>query len=259
MSPRSPITLPWLDPDHPEAPFPPAETALDEPNGLLAAGGDLSVPRLLNAYRSGIFPWFEAGQPILWWSPDPRAVMEPGAFRIRRSLRKTLRNAGYTVTFDRAFERVIAGCAGPRARSAGTWITQSMQEAYTALHRVGHAHSVEVWDGPRLIGGLYGVAAGRLFCGESMFSLERDASKVALAWLCRHMVAWDWPLIDTQMATEHLVNLGAVELPRDTFLRYIRPLVHDPGAPPPGPWTLDPALHPLDANWLARPATPARP
>ena len=251
MSTGPRITLPWLAPDDPEAPFPDPATALPDPDGLLAAGGDLSVPRLLNAYRSGIFPWFESGQPILWWSPDPRAVLEPAHVRIHRSLKKTLRNAGYTVSFDRAFEQVIAGCAAPREDAAGTWITTTMQQAYIALHRVGHAHSVEVWDGPRLIGGLYGVAVGRLFCGESMFSRERDASKVALAWLCRHLVAWGWPLIDVQMATRHLLGLGAATIPRHEFLARIATLVDDPAAPEPGPWQLDPALHPLDPGWQA--------
>ncbi len=247
------ITLPWLDPAYPEAPFPDPANALPEPNGLLAAGGDLSVPRLLHAYRYGIFPWFEAGQPILWWSPDPRAVLDPLQFRMHRSLKKAIRNRGYVVTFDRAFEKVIAGCAAPRDDSGGTWITHSMQLAYSTLHRVGHAHSVEVWDGPRLIGGLYGVAAGRLFCGESMFSLERDASKIALAWLCRHLAAWGWPLIDVQMPTRHLLDLGAVTLPRREFLHRIRELT-DPGhASGPGAWRVEPALSALDANWRAHP------
>ncbi|WP_018993795.1 leucyl/phenylalanyl-tRNA--protein transferase [Thioalkalivibrio sp. ALgr1] len=245
------ITLPWLDPEHPEAPFPDPGHALRDPNGLLAAGGDLSVPRLLNAYRSGVFPWFEAGQPILWWSPDPRAVLEPAHFRLHRSLKKAIRNRGYTVSFDRAFEAVIEACAGPREYAAGTWITGSMQQAYIAMHRTGHAHSVEVWDGPRLIGGLYGVAVGRLFCGESMFSRERDASKIALAWLCRHLVAWGWPLVDVQMETEHLRHLGAITLPRREFIARIREIAHAPEAP--GPWRVDPALSPLDPDWNTAP------
>lgn len=249
MSPGPQITLPWLDPEHPEAPFPHPTTALPDPNGLLAAGGDLSVPRLVNAYRHGIFPWFEAGQPILWWSPDPRAVLEPDHFQLRRSLKKSIRNRGYRVTFDQAFEQVMDGCAAPRADSDGTWITRGMQQAYIALHRVGHAHSVEIWDGPRLIGGLYGVASGRLFCGESMFSRERDASKIALAWLCRHLVAWDWPLIDVQMPTRHLLGLGARTIPRAEFLARIAPLVNDPAAPEPATWQTDPDLSPLDPGW----------
>ncbi|WP_019626838.1 leucyl/phenylalanyl-tRNA--protein transferase [Thioalkalivibrio sp. ALJT] len=251
MSSGPQITLPWLDPEHPEAPFPDPAHALVEPNGLLAAGGDLSVPRLLNAYRSGVFPWFEAGQPILWWSPDPRAVLEPRHFRLRRSLRKTLRNRGYTVSFDRAFEAVIHACAAPRDYADGTWITTSMQQAYIALHRSGHAHSVEVWDGPRLIGGLYGVAVGRLFCGESMFSRERDASKIALAWLSRHLVAWAWPLVDVQMETEHLRSLGSITLPRREFITRIRDIAHAPAIP--GPWHTDPALSPLDPDWQTTP------
>lgn len=208
--------LPLLGAD-PEA-FPPVDTALTRPNGLLAAGGDLSTERLVAAYRRGIFPWFSPGEPILWWSPDPRLVLRPEAFRLTRSLRKRVRAAGWRITCDSAFLPVIHACATtPRPGQSGTWIVPEMVTAYTRLHRLGIAHSVEVWDGGRLVGGLYGLAIGRMYFGESMFSLVPDASKAALWALCSRLAQWGWPLIDCQQETPHLVSLGAETMPRAEF------------------------------------------
>jgi leucyl/phenylalanyl-tRNA---protein transferase len=207
----------FLRPGDPPDAFPPLEQALDDPDGLLCAGGDLSTARLLEAYRRGIFPWYSEGQPILWWSPDPRAVLIPAEFRVSRSLGKTLRNRGIETTLDRAFAEVVAHCADPELRPEGTWISPEMQSAYLELHRLGHAHSVEAWLGGRLVGGLYGVALGRVFFGESMFSLERDASKVALARLVREAVARGVELIDCQVTSLHLESLGARPIPRAEF------------------------------------------
>jgi len=207
----------FLRPGDPPDAFPPLEQALDDPDGLLCAGGDLSTARLLEAYRRGIFPSYSEGQPILWWSPDPRAVLIPAEFRVSRSLGKTLRNRGVETTLDRAFAEVVAHCADPELRPEGTWISPEMQSAYLELHRLGHAHSVEAWLGGRLVGGLYGVALGRVFFGESMFSLERDASKVALARLVREAVARGVELIDCQVTSPHLESLGARSIPRAEF------------------------------------------
>ncbi|MBV9619573.1 MAG: leucyl/phenylalanyl-tRNA--protein transferase [Gammaproteobacteria bacterium] len=210
-------SITWLSPhDAPEY-FPPAEQALEEPAGLLAAGGDLSPQRLLAAYRRGIFPWYSPGQPVLWWSPDPRAVLFPEEFRCTRSLAKTLRNAGFTASLDRDFTQVIDGCAAPRAASPGTWITSEMRAAYLRLHQLGYAHSVEVWHRAGLVGGLYGVRLGAVFFGESMFSRVRDASKVALAHLigvCRRNAM---VVIDCQLPSHHLASLGARSIPRRQF------------------------------------------
>ena len=207
--------IPWLR--HSD-PFPPLERALAEPNGLLAAGDDLTVPRLLAAYRRGIFPWFSAGDPILWWSPDPRMVLLPDELKISRSLAKTLRNGNYQVRVDTAFDDVIRACAGrPRAGQPGTWITDEMQEAYCQLHRLGHAHSVETWIEGVLAGGLYGIAIGRAFYGESMFADRRDASKIALAHLCAYLKQRGFGIIDCQMETRHLASLGARPIARRDF------------------------------------------
>lgn len=198
--------------------FPPVEDA--SPEGLLAIGGDLSMPRLLAAYRRGIFPWYNAGQPVLWWSPDPRAVLYPDRLRVSRSLRQSLRNRGYWVTFDEDFRGVVRGCASPRQYPAGTgtWITASMYDAYCELHRLGYAHSVEVWRDQRLVGGLYGVTLGRAFFGESMFSRARDASKVALVHLVRRLGKWGFSLIDCQLPSPHLESLGVEAIVRSRFL-----------------------------------------
>ncbi len=211
--------IPWLRPGDPPDAFPPVEAALTDPDGLLCVGGDLSPARLLAAYRRGIFPWFSAGQPILWWSPDPRTVLYPGEFKLSRSLARTIRNRGFVVTVDRAFASVTEHCADARLRPEGTWISPQMRAAYQRLHELGHAHSYETWDGDRLVGGLYGVALGRVFFGESMFSLERDASKVALAALVRAMIERDGGLIDCQVASAHLESLGARGIPRRQFVR----------------------------------------
>ena len=206
--------------------FPAAERALTEPNGLLAVGGDLNTDWLVTAYQHGVFPWFDDDSgPLLWWSPDPRAVLLPDQLKVSRSLAKRLRNAGFQVTLDTVFSQVIEGCAEARARAdeqpAGTWITRNMIDAYVELHQLGLAHSVEVWLEGDLVGGLYGVSLGRMFFGESMFSRARDASKVALVSLCDQLRQWDYPLIDCQVSNPHLLSLGAVELPRTEFIAKI--------------------------------------
>ena len=210
--------------------FPDTATALREPNGLLAIGGDLSPARLEQAYRRGIFPWFSTNDPILWWSPDPRTLLLPQQLRISRSLRKRLRKDQLGVTFDRDFGGVIRGCSRPGGgHGGGTWLVPAMIAAYGALHARGLAHSVEVWDQDVLVGGLYGVAIGRAFFGESMFSLAPDASKVALAHLCHALEAWQFGLIDCQMRTEHLVSLGAIEVPREEFILLLNRHCGQPG------------------------------
>ena len=210
--------IPWLRPGDPPSAFPPVETALAEPDGLLCAGGDLSPERLVEAYRRGIFPWFSAGQPILWWSPDPRTVLYPSELRVSRSLARSLRNRGYTASVDRAFGEVIDRCADPAQRPEGTWITADMRAAYLRLHELGWAHSIETWDADRLVGGLYGVALGQAFFGESMFSLGRDASKVALWGLTGLLRERDIRFLDCQVASSHLASLGARSIARREFL-----------------------------------------
>ncbi|MEW5903445.1 MAG: leucyl/phenylalanyl-tRNA--protein transferase [Pseudomonadota bacterium] len=219
---------------HHDTPFPPVARALAEPNGLLAVGGDLSPSRLLEAYRHGIFPWFSPGEPILWWSPDPRMVLVPHDFRVSHSLRKTLRRGAYELRVDSAFEQVMRACAAPREGANGTWIVEQMVAAYCALHRLGYTHSVEVWMEGELAGGLYGVALGRMFYGESMFSRRTDASKIALAHLSRQLAAWDFALIDCQMYTPHLASLGAHTMPRATFVATVAQAVAAPDRP--SPW-----------------------
>ncbi|MDA0426523.1 leucyl/phenylalanyl-tRNA--protein transferase [Stutzerimonas frequens] len=207
--------LTWLKRD--DFSFPPLETALREPNGLLAAGGDLQPERLLAAYRHGCFPWYQEGQPLLWWSPDPRTVLFPDELHVSRSLRKRMRHGDYQVTFDKAFTEVIQGCAGPRSNADGTWITTPMQDAYIRLHEMGVAHSVEVWQQGQLVGGLYGLAMGELFFGESMFSRATDASKVGFVTLVERLREWGFALIDCQMPTRHLESFGARSIPRAAF------------------------------------------
>lgn len=200
------------------ADFPPLNQALDEPNGLLAIGGDLAVDTLLSAYRRGIFPWYSPGQPILWWSPDPRAVLLPAQVYVSRSLAKRMRNGGFELCCDRDFAAVIDACAAPRKQPPqGTWITTAMRSAYLALHAAGHAHSIECRVDGQLCGGLYGVAIGRAFFGESMFSIERDASKVVMVTLCRWLCSWGYELLDCQVHSAHLASLGAHEIPRAAF------------------------------------------
>ncbi len=222
---------PFLLPSDPHAPFPPVAHALREPDGLLAVGGDLSAPRLLEAYRNGIFPWYSQGQPILWWSPDPRMVFRTDAVRLSSRLRRELRRNRWQVRADTAFDAVIAACADiPRPGQRGTWITPQMREAYSRLHRAGHAHSVEVFDGDgALAGGIYGVAIGRMFFGESMFSARSGGSKVALAALARRLRDWGWPLLDAQVENPHLHALGGEAWPRARFMETVSRLVAEPG------------------------------
>ncbi len=219
------------------APFPPVEQAMRQPNGLLAAGGDLQPERLLDAYRHGIFPWFSEGDPILWWSPDPRMVLFPAEIKISRSLRKTLQRGQYEIRTDSAFERVMRACAMPRDGQNGTWIQEEMVQAYMHLHRLGHAHSVETWMDGELVGGLYGVSIGRMFYGESMFSRKTDASKIALAHLAAQLKQWNFGMIDCQMNTPHLASMGAREIPRTEFIARLKELIHYPDIP--SPWHIE--------------------
>ncbi len=230
----------WLEPEGPPL-FPPTEYACRDPDGLLGVGGALNPSWLLAAYRRGIFPWYSDGQPILWWSPEPRAVLFPEHLKVSRSLGKSLRNRGYRVTLDTAFERVIAACAEPRRddledEESGTWIIEEMRAAYVEMHRLGHAHSVEVWLGDKLVGGLYGIAIGRTFFGESMFSRARDASKVALVRLVEWLKEHDFGLIDCQQATGHLMSLGAETLARPRFEALLDEYAERPSIP--GPWRM---------------------
>ena len=217
--------LAWLERGDP---FPPVERALKSPNGLLAAGADLSVERLLEAYRRGIFPWYSSGQPPLWWSPDPRMVLFCGELKVSRSLAKSIRNKGYGVRIDTAFAAVLEGCS---FRPEGTWLSSDMKTAYLRLHHEGHAHSFETWREGELVGGLYGVALGRMFYGESMFSRATDASKVALVSLVEELKRRSFPLIDCQVHTELLESLGGREIPRREFLRALAGLVNYPQHP----------------------------
>ena len=226
--------IPWLGAGDP---FPAVTRALREPNGLLAAGADLSVERLIEAYRQGIFPWYGDGQPLLWWSPNPRMVLFPDEFRLTRSLRKRLRRRYYEIRSDYAFAEVMSACAAPRAGQAGTWITEEMISAYTMLHRRGFAHSVETWIDGALAGGLYGVAIGRMFYGESMFARASDASKIALAHLVGQLSRWQFGMIDCQMHTRHLASFGAREIPRADFMRKLLELVNYQSEP--GKWRFD--------------------
>ena len=243
--------LPVLLSTDPDAPFPPAGRALRRPEGLLAVGGDLTPTRLLNAYRHGVFPWYSDGDPILWWCPNPRTVFATDGVHLSSKFRRQLRRSAWTVRADTAFEQVIDACARmPRPGQDGTWITDAMCAAYTQLHRLGHAHSVEVYDGEQLVGGIYGVAVGRMFFGESMVSLRSGGSKVALAALAQRLRSWGWPLLDAQVRNEHLLSLGAQLWPRTRFLATIADLVVADAAP--GPWTA--AFGELPASALAGPA-----
>ncbi|HXE79593.1 MAG TPA: leucyl/phenylalanyl-tRNA--protein transferase [Vicinamibacterales bacterium] len=227
MKGRTRLVIPWLGPDDP---FPPVHTALRDPNGLLAVGRSLSVPSLIDAYSHGIFPWFNRDEPIMWWSPDPRMVLFPRELHVSRSLARRMRRGGYAVRMDTAFEAVMRGCAAPRAHGEGTWIDDRMLGAYTQLHAAGYAHSVETWIDDELAGGLYGVAIGRAFFGESMFTRRTDASKIALVTLVRLLDSWGFGVIDCQMRTEHLASFGAREIPRSEFLEMLRDLVRQPSA-----------------------------
>jgi leucyl/phenylalanyl-tRNA--protein transferase len=226
--------IPWLAPDQP---FPPVQRALREPNGLLAAGGDLSLHRLLDAYRRGIFPWYSEGEPVLWWSPDPRMVLVPAEISISRSLRKRIRGGTFEIRADTCFTKVMRACAEPRDGQSGTWITEDIVSAYSALHAAGLAHSIEAWHEGELVGGLYGVAIGRMFYGESMFTRATDASKVSLAHLARQLARWRFGMIDCQMQTAHLESMGARTISRRDFLAALSELINYPT--PTGPWRLD--------------------
>lgn len=230
------MAIPWLGDDDP---LPPVERALRRPNGLLAAGGGLSVRRLVDAYAHGCFPWFSEGEPVLWWSPDPRMVLFPPELHVPRSLARRLRRGDFTVTADTAFGDVMAGCAEPREDEGGTWITGEMTAAYERLHAAGHAHSVEAWQDGLLVGGLYGVSLGRVFFGESMYTRVPDASKTAFVHLVRQLDRWGFGLIDCQMRTEHLARFGARDIPRAEFLARVRDLIALEA--PPSPWRLDPS------------------
>lgn len=220
-------TITWLSPGDAEDWFPDIEQALDEPAGLLAAGGALSPRRLLAAYRRGIFPWYSPNQPVLWWCPDPREVLFPGEFRISRSLNKSIKNRGFKTSIDSDFESVVSACAEPRAAALGTWITAEMAAAYCALHELGHAHSIEVRREAALVGGLYGVRLGGIFFGESMFSRERDASKVALAWLVDYASREGIAIIDCQLPSAHLRSLGSRPVPRCEFAALVAEHVNE--------------------------------
>ncbi len=220
------ISIPWLS--HNNYEFPDPSSALDDPDGLLAIGGDLSPERILAAYYRGIFPWFNPGDPILWWSPSPRTVVYPEQLHISKSLRKTLRQGIYRVTFDNCFRAVMTACAAPRAYAEGTWISEDIIAGYCALHERGFAHSVEVWCDDELVGGLYGMALGQIFFGESMFSRADNASKVGFAHLVRQLREWNFQLIDCQVANDHLFSLGAVEIPREEFQGMLVNFVHKP-------------------------------
>ncbi|MBS3964184.1 MAG: leucyl/phenylalanyl-tRNA--protein transferase [Methylomonas sp.] len=230
------MALRILDAGNPNQAFPDCEQALSEPDGLLAIGGCLSPERLINAYRSGLFPWYNPGEPILWWSPDPRLVLLPAHLVVSKSLRKTLRKRLFDLSFDRAFNEVIDACSSPRSYASETWISQEMQQAYQTLHGMGIAHSVEAWQDGKLVGGLYGVAIGRVFFGESMFHRVTDASKVAFIHAVEQLVDWGYELIDCQVSTEHLLSLGAEEMPRTHFIQRIGSLCGQ--SPKPTAWTL---------------------
>ena len=223
----------WLDADS-NSPFPPLEQALTDPNGLLAVGGDLSSARLLNAYRHGVFPWYNPGEPILWWSPDPRCVLYPAQIKISRSLRKTLNKQPFEIRFDTAFSEVMQACAQPRDKQAGTWITREMLKGYVDMHELGFGHSIECWQNNQLVGGLYGLAIGRVFFGESMFSRVTDASKVALVTLCQWLLSQGFEMIDSQVHTPHLESMGAQLIPRTEYAALINALTQ--GGPQPGKW-----------------------
>ena len=223
--------LPCLLDTAPDAPFPGPERALVEPDGLLAVGGDLSPTRFLNAYRSGIFPWFSDGEPILWWSPSQRAVFRTDGVLLSGKLRRRLRNSGWTLRADTAFMQVVAGCAAPRKEQGGTWITADMQRAYAQLHQLGIAHSIEVFAGERLVGGLFGLAFGHVFCGDSMYSAESGASSLALTGLAWRLHAWGWPLIDAQVPNAHTRHLGVEIWSRATYLAALANLREHPDQP----------------------------
>lgn len=239
---------------NPASPFPPAELALDEPDGLLAMGGDLSPTRFLTAYRSGIFPWYSEGEPILWWSPNQRAVFRSDGVHVPRRLRRTLRHSGWRVRADTAFAAVVHGCMAPRPGQDGTWITSDMQAAYLELHRLGHAHSIDVFAGDTLVGGVLGLAVGKMFCGDSMFSTHSGASTVALVALASRLQDWGWPCFDAQVPNAHTRRLGVEVWTRADYLHALATAITDPGRI--GSWTK--AFGEADAATLLRNAREPR-
>ena len=241
---RSILDLPHLGND-PGTPFPPISEALESPNGLLAWGGDLQPERLLMAYRSGIFPWYSDAQPILWWSPVPRCVIFPEKIYLSTRTRRRYNSGVYRLSADSVFAEVISACAEPRGHDSGTWITQEMVEAYIHLHQLGHAHSLEVWEGDLLVGGIYGLAMGSVFFGESMFSRRTDASKIALVALCRQLQGRGYGLLDCQVGNPHLYSMGAEELPREAFETLLGDLIEV--SQPGGSWQ---NLFAFDQRWL---------
>ncbi len=242
----------WINNDDPSLAFPPVDLALDDPNGLLAVGGDLSPRRLINAYRHGIFPWYNDDQPILWWSPNPRAVLFPDQVHISRSLKKQINKSSFNITFDQSFEAVLMACAAPRRDGPGTWITTAMHEAYLTLHKMGIAHSVEAWQGDKLVGGLYGLAIGGVFFGESMFSHVTNASKIAFVYLAKQLQQWQFALIDCQVESEHLRSLGAIEIERKSFIDVLKRHIDQNDKQ--GPWHFDTGFKPLELNSSETPA-----
>ena len=215
----SEINLPWLDPHNEHAPFPHADDALENPDGLVAAGGDLSPTRILRAYHQGLFPWYEEDQPILWWSPNPRGILYPQSYIAHKSLLRTLKRNNWHITHDESFHEVMTACAEPRGYARGTWITQEMIRAYTELHQLSYAHSVEVRDESKhIIGGIYGISIGTIFFGESMFSRITDSSKIALLFLSAYLDTWGYKVIDTQLPSKHLASLGGIEISREKYL-----------------------------------------
>ena len=232
----------WIDPQSTECRFPDVSLALTEPNGLLAIGGNLTPQCLLSAYAQGIFPWYNAGQPVLWWCPDPRSVLYPDEIKISRSLKKTINKQEFAVTLDTAFTQIIESCAAARPGANGTWITREMKNAYCHLFELGYAHSAEAWCDGKLVGGLYGVAMGGVFFGESMFFRMRDASKVAFACLARQLDIWGYQLIDCQISSQHLASLGAREISRREFSKLLGNVLAFQGQP--APWCFDASFNP---------------
>lgn len=247
--------IPWIAPDDHNSPFPDVETALREPNGLVAIGGPLSPERLEQAYRCGIFPWFSEDQPVLWWSPDPRLIIYPRELRVSRSLRKRLRHKDYRISMDQRFQTVTEACAALRHDQQGTWITREIMAAYSELHRRGIAHSVEVWHDDTLVGGLYGVSLGAVFFGESMFSRATDASKIALVWLATQLDTWSFDFIDCQLPTPHLSALGGVEISRRRFIRELDSALAYPTRL--GPWAFNTQLDPV--TWVKQTGVEGKP
>ena len=251
----SDINIPWLDQNDPEALFPPAESALKDPEGLVAAGGDLESTRLLRAYHQGLFPWYEEDQPILWWSPNPRGILYPKNFIVHKSLLRKIKNNPWRISYDKAFLEVMKACAEPRNNSRSTWITHDMIQAYVKLHESKQAHSLEVWDEENnLIGGVYGISIGTIFFGESMFCKITDASKVALLYLSAYLDTWGYKVIDTQLPSPHLSSLGGSKMSRHNYLKMLPKLTHQTSSS--HAWLADPEINML--RWIEQCKEPSR-